>query len=317
MSTHSHLYHEMMTYCRGGQIWFGLLERLGQKVWAQGPTHYQCIIGCKEMVKQTKKEIENIENEVRGASKDGKYRYYERGYMYTTNEEDAIKWKTENERKKLKQFEDHLNYHKTHKSTTQKNSTLRFLFEDKPQTQPYPNLPPSSVKVCVSKVKVIDTINSSLNAETSVKLNTDTNSRPHPNAKFLVMGAGTTIVNGCYEENGIHNNNPKYRQIDTYGYVVLHNDKPIEIVNGGGSYWWMGIWACADKGWFYLTENKDKTSSDPPKNSWNVVNHGIAPFPTITFLNNEEWSGLENIKEEANDEPEEMFVGKKYYIYNK
>jgi len=29
----------------------------------------------------------------------------------------------------------------------------------------------------------------------------------------------------------------------------------------------------------------------------------------------EEWSGLENIKEEANDEPEEMFVGKKSYIY--
>ena len=28
----------------------------------------------------------------------------------------------------------------------------------------------------------------------------------------------------------------------------------------------------------------------------------------------EEWSGLENIKEEANDEPEEMFVGKKSYI---
>jgi hypothetical protein len=29
---------------------------------------------------------------------------------------------------------------------------------------------------------------------------------------------------------------------------------------------------------------------------------------------NEEWSGLENIKEEANDDPEEMFVGKKSYI---
>jgi hypothetical protein len=344
-------------------------------------------------------EERTVKNCLKSAGlKNGKYREMDNGYETLYDIETAVKMKTRDDIKYLKKYEDHLNYHKTHeatKSSNQAQSLRKLLDMDKPQTQLYPNLPPSPVKVCVSKLKDIDTINSSVNVETSEKLNTDTNSTPHPNAKFLVMGAGTTIVNGCYEENGIHNNNPKYRQIDTYGYVVLHNDKPIEIVNGGGSYWWMGIWACADKGWFYLAENKDKTSSEPPKNGWNVVNHGIALFPTITFLNNEktyiktkkmyhgtattwgdhtfwvyspylklqnkwdthlpvstycnhhiqhdantfkclghinpvdfisaqkewnengwneEWSGLENIKEEANDEPEEMFVGKKSYI---
>jgi len=106
-------------------------------------------------------------------------------------------------------------------------------------------------------------------------------------AKIIVIGAGTKSVNGHYNENGIHNNKPKYRQIDEYGNVVLNNGKPVEIVNGGGNSWWMGIWTCADKGWFYLAENNDKTSQLPPRDGWNVVNCGIAPFPTITFLNNE------------------------------
>ena len=101
--------------------------------------------------------------------------------------------------------------------------------------------------------------------------------------ELVVMDAGTKIVNGYYEENGIHNNKPKYRQLDENGNIVLHNGKPIEIVNGGGNSWWMGIWSAADKGWFYLAENK--SSSILPKDGWNVVNNGIAPSPTITFLN--------------------------------
>jgi len=124
-------------------------------------------------------------------------------------------------------------------------------------------------------------------------------------AKFIVMGAGTNIVNGYYEENGIHNHKPKYRQIGTNGQVILHNGKPIEIVNGGGSYWWMGIWACADKGWFYLSENKDKNSSLPPKDGWNVTNNGIAPLPTINFFENTPVQEIDNNLKAFNEEKKE------------
>ena len=104
-----------------------------------------------------------------------------------------------------------------------------------------------------------------------------------PKAKFAVMGAGTKLVNGYYEENGIHNHKPKYRQINTNGIVVLHNGKPIEICCGGG--WCMGIWICADKGWVYDI-NQDINPFLPPKDGWNVTNNGVAPFPTINFLGN-------------------------------
>ena len=102
-------------------------------------------------------------------------------------------------------------------------------------------------------------------------------------AKFIVTGAGTTIVNGYYEENGIHNHKPKYRRIDTNGTVVLHNSNPIEMCCGGG--WCIGIWVCADKGWFYDMVQSINPSL-PPTTGWNVVNNGIAPLPTLTFLDN-------------------------------
>jgi len=103
-------------------------------------------------------------------------------------------------------------------------------------------------------------------------------------AKFIVTGAGSTIVNGYYEENGIHNHKPKYRRIDTNGNVILYHGKPIELCCGGG--WCMGIWLCADKGWVYDMVQSINPSL-PPTIGWNVVNNGIAPLPTITFLDND------------------------------
>ncbi len=100
-------------------------------------------------------------------------------------------------------------------------------------------------------------------------------------ATFIVTGAGSTIVNGYYEENGIHNHKPKYRRIDTNGTVVLHNSNPIEMCCGGG--WCMGIWLCADKGWVYDMVQSINPSL-PPTTGWKVVNNGIAPLPTLTFL---------------------------------
>ena len=275
----SQQYHSMMTYCTGGHIWSGLLERLGQKVWAQGPTHYQCIIGSREMVKQTKKEIENIEIEVRGASKDGKYRYYERGYMYTTNEEDAIKWKTENERKKLKQFEDHLNYHKTHESTTQKNSTLRFLFEDKQQTFPQPIVKSSDdgekkLQGCPKKPEIMDKLLESMVKEANgLKLQ-----QKVYHGTTTTWGDNTFWVYSPYRK--LQNKWDTHLPVSTYCNHHTQHD--------ANTFKCLGHTTSAD----FISAQKEWK-----ENGWN-----------------EEWSGVENLKEEANDEPEEIFVGKKSYI---
>lgn len=121
-------------------------------------------------------------------------------------------------------------------------------------------------------------------------------------AKFVVMGAGTNIVNGYYEENGIHNHKPKYRQIGANGQVILHNGKPIEICCGGG--WCMGIWVCADKGWVYDI-NQAINPSLPPKDGWNVTNNGIAPLPTINFFENTPVQEIDNNLKVFNEEKRE------------
>lgn len=223
--------------------------------------------------------------------KNGKYREMDNGYEFLYDIEVAVKMKTSSDKQYLKKFEDHLNYHKTHeatKSSNQAESLRRLLGLDTLQT--IRKVPITETKVhniatkeVVAVVEPRTALKKAAPKKKTVELEIVADVIPSK-AKFVVMGAGTIFVNGYYEENGIHNNKPKYRKIDANGNVVLHNGKPIEICYGSG--WCMGIWLCEDKGWVYDI-NQDINPSLPSKEGWKLTNDGIAPFPTITFLNNE------------------------------
>jgi hypothetical protein len=248
--------HHQMTYCKIGCVWSGLLKNLGHKVYAQGPTHYQCIIGYKEMVTQTKKDIENIENVVRSNSKDGKYRQWNYGFVDIYTIEEAIKWKTENARKQLKMFEDHLNYHKTHeatKSSNQSQSLRKLLDMDKPQTQP-----PSPEKVCLSKLNQ-KVYHGASNHESKCADHT-----------FWVYSPYLKLQNKWDTHLQVSTYCNHHIQYDANTYKCLGHTNPADFIS-------------AQKEW--------------KQNGWT-----------------EEWVGVETLKEHANDEPEEMFVGKKTYI---
>jgi hypothetical protein len=283
MTTH----HEMMTYCSWGQLPADRPKYKGKL------THYNCICGCKEMVEEIKKIIDIREKLVRmGCSP---------GYIDGCNGNPGI-WKTI----LLSGWEER----------TVKNCL-------------------KSVGLKNGKYREMDNGYETLyDIETAVKMKT------RDDIKYLKK----------YEDHlEYHKNHPSTKSSSTAESLrrLLDMDKPQtqtpspakvclpnlnqKAYHGASNH----ESKCADHTfWVYSPylklQNKWDTHLQVSTYCNNHIQHDANTYKCLGHTNpadfisaqkewkqngwTEEWTGLENLKEEANDEPKEMFVGKKSYI---
>ena len=281
-------YHEMMTYCSWGQLPADRPNYKGKL------THYNCICGCKEMVEEIKKIIDIREKLVRmGCSP---------GYIDGSNGNPGI-WKTILlsgwEQKTVKNCL---------KSSGLKNGKYREMDNG------YETL--YDIETAV-KMKIRDDIKYLKKYEDHLNYH-----KTHEATKSSNQGESLRKLLNMDKPHPQPHPSPEKVCLPKLNQKAYHGASNHESKCADHTFWVYSPYQKLQNKWdtHLPVSTYCNNHSQHDANTFKCLGH-TNPADFISAQKEwkqngwtEEWSGLENLNKKANDEPEEIFVGKKCYI---